>query len=97
MKTRRTKSEMDKLADFIFDLMNQGYDPHAICVKTGERRDLVSTIIARLIAEHRDINYHISIVHYSRTIRQLVGEDCKPFVKFSKDNNGMLTVIPEKN
>lgn len=97
MKKRRTKSEMDKLASFVFDLMNQGYDPHAICVKMGERRDLISSMIARLMAEHRDFKYQISIIHCSRTIGQLVEDNSVNFVEFEKDDSGTLIIIPKIN
>lgn len=96
MRMRRTKTELKKLADVVFDLLQDGYAPHAICAKLGERRDLISSMIARLMEEHRNFDYRISVVHCSTTIGNIIGDNCVQFVEFEKDDSGSLIIIPKK-
>lgn len=95
MRNRRTKGELVKIANTIFELLKKGYDPHAICEKTGERRDLVSGIISKILEDHPDMAIQIRIVHVSKTIEQLLGDSSVEFVKFEKDSTGAIVIIPE--
>lgn len=94
MRNRRTKAELEKLTTAVFYLLKQGFEPHAIHKKTGERRDLIDGIIARIIEDHREIDFQLKVVAGSKTLSQLAGDGASEFFKVEKDEFGAMILIP---
>lgn len=94
MRIRRTKIQILDLYSEVFELIGKGYDPFAICKKTGERRDLITGIISKILEDHPDFVVQIRIVHVSKTIAQLLGDNGVEFVEIEKDSTGAMILTP---